>query len=99
MLEKYILNEKGRPVIETDLHKWARWFSENTKEREVAKDEVKGRTITTTFLGISHRFNSSNKPLLYETMVFGEELEFVQRYSTKKEALIGHKNIYKDLTN
>jgi len=74
MTLKYILDSKGNPVAELNLHRWAKWF-ENAER--IVKQEIIGKSkISTVFLGIDHSFaeNSSN-PILWETMVFGGKLD------------------------
>lgn len=102
----WILN--GRvPEPCLDLHRWAQWFG--AADRHVAKDEIAGHQIlvSTVFIGIDHNFVSNGPPVLFETMVFGEEhagklfgrdctmredLE-QRRYSTWAEAEAGHQRI------
>ena len=85
---KYLL--EGKKVIrEPDLIKWANWFE--TANRHVAKDEIDGVSISTVFLGLDHGFGDG-PPILFETMVFGGELDQEQeRYATFEQAEKGHK--------
>ena len=85
----YILNDAGNPVAEHDPLTWALWFQ--TAERRVAYDELPDdMRVSTVFLGLDHSFGSG-PPLLFETMVFGGELDQEQeRYSTREQALAGH---------
>lgn len=77
MSDKYILNDKGNPVAESDLMKWAQWFE--TAKRSV-KDErlsILGQgevRVSTVFLGLDHSFGGG-APLFWETMVFGGTLD------------------------
>ena len=64
----YILNEKGNPVEEPDMLKWAKWFE--TANRRVAHEKIGNAEISTVFLGVNHSFGCG-KPVLWETMVFG----------------------------
>ncbi len=74
MRHHYILNEKGEPVVEPDLITWAMWF-EKAENRFVDKTEIGGEMIVSTvFLGLDHNFGDG-PPLLWETMVFGGELD------------------------
>lgn len=91
---KYILDKKGNPKEETDLIVWAKWFE--TADRKVKEDWINGVRISTIFLGLDHNFYGKGKPTLYETMVFGGKFDGEQmRYSTKKEAEKGHKEMIK----
>lgn len=69
---QYSLNEEGEPVNEPDLIKWARTLGK--KERVVAREKVGKSDISTVFLGLDHRFGPGT-PILWETMVFGGELD------------------------
>ncbi len=97
MIEKYILNEKGIPVIEKNHAKWDK-FMQNLFLRRVAYTEFPKQTVivATMFLGIDFSFGEG-KPILYETLVMPDNQ--IHRYHTKKEALLGHKEIVKKLKN
>jgi hypothetical protein len=85
----YILDEHGNPVPEPDPLKWADWIEENHEKRSIQLDEVDGYTVSTVFLGSDMSF-MSNKPELFETIVFGDDDNMMRRYATKQEALQGH---------
>lgn len=89
MSDKYVLDEEGNAITEPDLLKWAAWFE--TAERRIALDTLpSGIKVSTVFLGLDHSFNGP--PQLYETMIFGgEQDQYQERYSTRDEALAGHK--------
>ena len=92
MSGNYILDDTGRPVLEHDVLKWAKWFK--TADRVVAKHKVGDSRISTVFLGIDHNFGPKGPPLLYETMVFGGKLDGEQmRYVTRTTAIAGHRAI------
>jgi len=66
---------------------------EHSKDRNLAKTRVNGATVSTVFLGLDHRFGAG-PPLVFETMVFGGELDGdCDRYSTYDEAELGHVNM------
>jgi hypothetical protein len=68
---------------------WAQWFG--TADRRVARTEVGDVEVSTVFLGTDHGFGYSTRPILFETMVFGGELNLEQeRYYTWDEAESGH---------
>lgn len=49
-------------------------------------------TVSTIWLGLDHR-HGDGSPVIFETMVFGEDgsaEQYSQRYSTELEASIGH---------
>ena len=88
----YILKNK-KAVQVNNLTEWATQFGKQNKR--VAKDTINGVDISTMFLGLDHQYGKG-KPLLFETMVFGGELDQKQeRYSTWEEAEIGHKIMIK----
>ena len=65
----YILQGK-KPVLCSDLMEWARCIENGDGQRQVAKTSEPGVDVSTVFLGIDHSYNS-DRPLLFETMVFG----------------------------
>lgn len=87
---KYILKNK-KPVAETNLFKWGRWF-EKTKRRVIKQKYIGKVFVSTVFLGLDHRFGMSGDPILFETMIFGgKHDEYQERYTTYEGALKGHK--------
>ena len=92
-MSNYIL-EEHKPVKCDDILTWAKWFE--TANRAVKKDIAKlsylGKKlgeikISTVFLGIDHNFDDEGDPILFETMVFGGELdESCDRCSTWEAA-------------
>ena len=89
MSDKFIL--EGHKVVRCDdLMKWAKWFE--TADLHVAKTTLSnGVEISTVFLGLDHNF-TGKPPILFETMVFGGELdEQLERYSNWQDAEEGHK--------
>lgn len=87
-MSNYILNGK-EPVLEPDLMKFGKWFE--TADRVVKQTQLPDNVkVSTVFLGIDHGFGS-DKPVLFETMVFGgEHDQYQDRYSTWDEAEAGH---------
>jgi len=80
MFKTYIL-EGHNAVIEPDLTKWVEWFrtANRTVKKSTGKVSLNGGSvgnivISTVFLGIDHAF-TEDKPLLFETMVFGGLLD------------------------
>ena len=86
----FILKDK-KPKPVTDLLEWGEWMEKNTRRvKETVVGEVR---ISTVFLGLNHGFSSAVEPMLFETMIFGGELDgFMNRYSTWVKAEEGHKN-------
>src|SRR6266478_2738497 len=78
----YIL-DGHTPVPCADVLTWCRWFG--TAERHVAETWLPPVYVSTTFLGLDHRWAPHGPPILFETMVFwdGAALEREQeRYAT-----------------
>jgi len=90
----YMLDKKAPVgVLETpgDIAVWAQWFEK--ADRTVKETMIGGARISTVFLGVDHGF-SSEKPILFETMVFGGELDQEQdRCCTWEEAEIMHEKM------
>jgi len=90
-MKHFILENKE--IKECDLMTWAKWFEGS--ERIIDNDKINEVTVSTIFLGIDHGY-MNNKPLLFETMVFGGKLDEEQyRYYTYDEAQKGHKETLK----
>lgn len=91
---KYILVNK-KIVEEPDLIKWAKWFE--GKDNIVKQEKVKGKTISTIFLGVDYNFYGKNKPILFETMIFGIDEEYQERCCTWEQAEKMHEKAKKYL--
>ena len=79
---------------EPDVRQWAKEFKEANRRVALNKFSTPdGRKVevSTVFLGLNHQFGDG-PPLIFETMVFGGDLDGEQeRYSTEAEAIEGHK--------
>lgn len=93
MTDKYILvDKKLKPA---SLEEWAKWFE--TTDRHIGNDHIGDVKISTVFLGLDHSFGG-DKPLLFESMIFGGERDQDQfRYSTYEEAEAGHKKLVDEI--
>jgi len=90
MNDKYIL--EGRTPVKVNLETWARWFE--TADRKVRRTTKGDVEVSTVFLGLDHAFGNSEKPLLFETMVFGGPLDQeTDRTSTWEEAEAAHEKM------
>lgn len=92
----YILDDNLNPVPEPDILKAARWF-EDAKNRKVVVTEIDENCyLSTVFLSLDHGY-LSDRPILYESLWFGGPHDGEQRrYSTREEALEGHKEMLAD---
>ena len=84
-----LVDKKPRPV--KDVMQWSRFYSDFEKNRRIARETIGGVDVSTVFLGIDHGI-FSEKPVLFETMVFGgAHDEYCERCSTWDEAVEMHK--------
>jgi len=87
--QQYILRGK-KPVRCDNIFKWSRFMDK--KNRHVANTYIGSVRISTVFLALNHNFSDKASPLLFETMVFGGELDLcLERYRTWDGAAAGHK--------
>ena len=87
-MSNYILDGK-KTAPEPDLIKWGK-FMDNVASRVVDKTVIDGVKVSTVFLGIDHAWDGG-EPVLFETMVFGGEMDQeMVRYSTWELAELGH---------
>lgn len=99
-MSRYILVD-GEVVEEPDFDEWAEWIEGNERHIgwDIAGEEDDKITVSTIFLGVDYSWMDKRtavqpKPLLFETMVFGGEMdEYMERYSTLQEAKDGHERI------
>lgn len=68
----------------------------------IGRDEVDGVLVSTVWMGLDHGFSRTQKPVIFETMVFdnpddmGDD-RYMRRYCTEEEAARGHRSIVDDL--
>lgn len=89
------LDENNNPV-ECDVTDWADLYEKESGQdkRRVGSDDVNGYHVSTVFLGLDHGHGFTGRPLLFETMVFGdgEGDGYQTRCSTWDEAVQMHKD-------
>ena len=88
----------GLPYPEPDaMQKWAFDF-ESYNNNIILQTHIgwfRKIHISTVWLGLNHQYGDG-PPLIFETMISGGSLDqYQERYSTKNEALIGHKRAVK----
>jgi len=101
---QYTLDERGEPIPATGLLQWGKWMEEG--QCRVALTEFPGGRVSTIFLGLDHNFwrrpeddPLGYKPVLWETIVFrGGEIEEQRRYTSRADALEGHRALVKELS-
>lgn len=95
------MNDTGRYILEgttpvpcDDLMEWARWME--TAKRHVSDETYCDVRVSTVFLGLDHNFDGKGPPVLFETLVFGGELnDEMDRCSTYEEAIAQHIRMFK----
>ena len=86
----YKLDKKNNPIVCIDHMDYAKWYKKNKKQGIVKQDTIDEVLVSTVFLGLDHSF-SGEKPLLWETMIFGgNHDQYQDRYSSYEDALKGH---------
>jgi hypothetical protein len=84
----YILKDKM--PVNIPFEEWIRIFDFEDEGRRVNKTTIGDVRISTVFLGLDHGIYE-DKPMLFETMIFGGEYDdYQERYSTWEEAEEGH---------
>ncbi len=97
-MNHYILDENGEPV-QVDMMTAGIWREMNQDACRVGRDDVGNGRISTVFLCLDHNW-MHGEPILWETMVFGGELDGEQvRYHTRKEAEEGHRAMVSRVAN
>lgn len=73
------------------FREWMDIRSQGPEAIRVARTEIGDAYVSTVHLGLDHSYGFGGPPLIFETMIFGGNLDGEQwRYSTKEEALEGH---------
>ena len=84
----YIL--KYKKPIKATIEEYSKWISKNPKQKVVKQELINDSKVSTVFLGLDHSWEN-NVPILWETMIFGGKEDMYQdRYTSYKEALVGH---------
>lgn len=94
----YIL--EGKEPRKATFEEYVNYYRQ-PNSRRVAEDTVRGAYISTVFLALDHRFMSEGKPILFETMIFGDKKyeDYQERYCTWDEAIEGHKRACEMVVN
>lgn len=86
----YRLGEDGRTPVPCDATE-TMFGPEDDKKRRVGRDEIGDVVVSTVFLSLNHAMLDDNRPVLFETMIFGgEHDQYQDRYYTYEEAERGH---------
>ncbi len=94
---RYYILQNQTVVSVPSAKEFGEWVE--TADRVVSKNQVGDVEVSTVFLGIDHQFYEG-PPLLFETMVFGGDLDQTcLRCSTWDEAVEQHENILSEVLN
>lgn len=89
----YTLDDEQREHPAQDVVEWGLWFNESEDERRIGFYENDRVEVSTVFIGINLNYRQG-QPLLYETLVrWDNGQEETYRYSTRREAEVGHQAI------
>lgn len=82
------------------MQSWA-MLMESPTYRVIKQDDLAdGRWVSTVWLGLNHAFGSGKK-MIFETMAFTSKVDGdvvdARRYSTVKEAIVGHNEMVAEL--
>jgi len=93
-LDKYIL--VGHKAVTVDRETY---LKTEEQDRTVARATIGDYLISTVFLGLDHRLEPDDPPLLFETMVFGKGKlnERQERCTTWEEAEVMHKKMCEEV--
>jgi hypothetical protein len=88
--DKYKIDKDGIISPCPDIEEWGRFMNDGDLRRVERTKMDSGTEISTVFLALDHSFGGDT-PILFETMVFGGELDqSCERYSTIEQAKAGH---------
>lgn len=89
----YYWDRNGEPMSRED---WMTKMSDDMYKRVALTTFPDGTFVSTVWLGLDHGFGS-RKPVLWESMVFGPQVDSEQdyqwRYTSEERALAGHQAI------
>lgn len=80
----------ARDGSEITMEQWSKLLGDD-KYRQVARTEFGDVVVSTVWLGLDHNWLGQGPPIIFETMIFGGQLDQDQwRYATEAQALDGH---------
>jgi hypothetical protein len=104
--EMWVMNDEmlwyGMEGQSISCEAWRKLYA-NGGDRGVAKTFIRpGWHVSTVLVGLDHGFEGG-APLIFETMIFHRKTGWMdwccRRYSTKEEALLGHREAVASLRN
>lgn len=92
----YGLNKNNKPYSIT-LDEWGKMMN-GMASQSLAKTTIGDTEVSTVFLGMDHGHGAPGPPVLWETMLFGDDVEEYQvRYTSYEDAAAGHIEVVKRL--
>lgn len=93
-------DREGKPMT---VEEWYKKFSDFDYKNLKKTTLSWGGVVSTIWLGLDHSFLQQGTPLIFESMLFPLESNFLEfdmdRYSTEAEALSGHERMVKKHEN
>jgi len=93
-MEPQFANLIDGKVVPCDIKDYIAKTEKNVQSRQIGRYETDTHMVSTVFLGINHAWTRDARPIWFETMIFAKENDlldqYCQRYTTLKEAQIGH---------
>ena len=90
----YILDEDGETPVRATTEECAMWLATGANaHRCIVEQTIIGQVqVSTVFLKLDHNMSMApGKPVLWETMIFGEGYSTQERYTSLVDAKLGHK--------
>jgi hypothetical protein len=68
------------------------WSRHLAREREIARDQIDGRLVSTIYIGLDRSCGMAPRPLIFETLVRGTSdlSDELFRFTTRERALAAH---------
>ena len=107
---QYILDDDDSPVPAPGLLIWGRWLEDHPEKTQLAFALIGKARVSTIFLALDHgsRFlpqagetfdPATYKPVLWETVVINSPGTYQTRYTSREDALEGHRKYVQMLTS
>lgn len=108
MIDIGYYNREGQEI---DHDEWLKLWRDKLY-RVIAQTEVEGVWVSTVWLGLNHSFSPAGPKLIFETMIFGPDVETAEvgdlkaeareekaqyRYSTEAEAKADHMELVEQI--
>jgi hypothetical protein len=82
---------KNKEIIKVEENEWQEWYIRNIHDLVIARDKIRGTTISTVFAGIPLTIQLGKDSAFFQTKVFGGALDGKSEVFTSYDsALEGH---------